>query len=274
MPELPEVETTMRGILPFVENQRIHHIVVRRRDLRFGVTPELEQKLAGAMIQTLERRGKYILLHTEQGGLIIHLGMSGSLRIIQPNFSQPLDKHDHYDIHIGSPEHVLRYRDPRRFGCLIYVADSPHTHPLISKLGVEPLSDAFDGAYLFARSRKRQVAVKALIMNAQIVVGVGNIYASEALFDAKIHPLAKAGEVSLAAYKRLAQSIKIILKQSISQGGTTLKDFVNSKGEAGYFAQELAVYGRAEAPCPNCQTPIKQLSITQRASYFCPKCQK
>lgn len=276
MPELPEVQTTLNGIAPLITGQKITHVRILRRDLRFLIPLDLEDKITHARIVSLSRRGKYLLIHLEKnhnhGALIVHLGMSGSLRILEKDHTLPLQKHDHYTLTIGSQALRLCYHDPRRFGCLLFAAN-PLAHPLLANLGVEPLDDAFCGAYLVAKSAKRRVAVKSLLMNAQIVVGVGNIYASEALFCAHIHPLTPAGNISLAAYNKLARCVKKILKQAIAQGGTTLKDFVNAEGKAGYFAQELAVYGKAGQACPRCQSEIESLIINQRASYFCPRCQ-
>ncbi len=268
MPELPEVETTKRGLEPWLLNQRIEKITVRQAKLRWPVPEEIFQ-LESQRIFKLERRAKYLLMHTEAGTAIWHLGMSGSLRVVEPN--AVIGKHDHIDWQLSN-EKVLRYHDPRKFGALLF--NPPHSDvALLAQLGPEPLSDAFTGAYLFARARGKTQAVKTFIMDAHQVVGVGNIYANESLFKAGIHPELAAGKISLKRYEILAQEIKTILAQAIEQGGTTLRDFVGGDGKPGYFAQELRVYGRKGLPCPKCQKTLQEVRIAQRSSVFCTKCQ-
>lgn len=271
MPELPEVETTRRGLAPHIEGSEVAKITVRQPSLRWPVPCDLAAKLEGKVIESIQRRGKYLLFRSPQGTLIGHLGMSGSMRICSQN--SEIKKHDHVDIRMTNGN-ILRYHDPRRFGFLLWTEDDPLQHKMLSKLGPEPLSEAFTGKLLHQLSRKRKVPVKNFIMDSHVVVGVGNIYASESLFTAGIRPTRSAGKVSLAAYEQLAEIIRIVLARSIEQGGTTLKDFVNSDGQPGYFAQQLNVYGRAGQPCLQCQSPIKSIVIGQRNSFYCTKCQK
>ncbi|MCW8924823.1 MAG: bifunctional DNA-formamidopyrimidine glycosylase/DNA-(apurinic or apyrimidinic site) lyase [Xanthomonadales bacterium] len=270
MPELPEVETTLRGIQPYLLDQRISRINVREPRLRWLVTPETV-KAEGQLVKHLGRRGKYLLLGLDRGGLLIHLGMSGSLRVLE-EFTPP-GKHDHFDIELEN-HCCLRFNDPRRFGALLWSAGSIELHPLLRNLGPEPLSVEFTADYLFKRSRKRRLAIKNFIMDGHIVVGVGNIYASEALFMAGIHPSRQAGRISLQRYAGLVEAIRDVLERAIRQGGTTLRDFVGSNGAPGYFAQELLVYDRAGMGCFQCNTPIKKKVIGQRSSYYCPVCQR
>lgn len=269
MPELPEVETSRRGIAPWLENEQILKVTVRDRRLRWPVSPIIDRELPGKFIRSLTRRAKYLLFDTGSGTLLLHLGMSGSLRIIDPG--EPPGKHDHVDIVVASGK-ALRFRDPRRFGSLHWT-DDPATHPLLAHLGPEPLSADFDGDYLRQRARGRRVAVKIFIMNSSIVVGVGNIYASEALFLAGIHPRRRADRISKARMDRLAEAIKTVLQRAINAGGTTLRDFHGGDGEPGWFRQELAVYGRAGQPCPRCEAPVRSVVLGQRASYYCRYCQ-
>jgi formamidopyrimidine-DNA glycosylase len=271
VPELPEVETTRRGIEPHVSGQRIRKVVVRERRLRWPVSRDLEQQLLGQTIENVSRRGKYLLLRTRAGSLIIHLGMSGSLRIL-PCATPPL-KHDHLDIELDNRQ-CLRLRDPRRFGCVFWTTADPLQHKLLKALGPEPLSEAFDADYLYALSRNRKVAIKQLIMNSHIVVGVGNIYANEALYLAGIRPGVAAGRLSKPRCRQLVDAIKTVLASAIQQGGTTLRDFTASDGNPGYFQLQLNVYGRGGEPCPRCGATIKQLHQGQRATYYCPRCQK
>lgn len=270
MPELPEVETTMRGIAPHMQNQQIDHIVIRDRRLRWPIPADIS--LAEKQTVTgLRRRGKYLLIDLQQGGLIIHLGMSGSLRVL--NEPRTADKHDHFDIELGNGV-CIRYNDPRRFGAFLWAQDNADQHPLLAQLGPEPLSDGFTADYLYQQSRGRKVAIKNFVMNGQVVVGVGNIYASEALFMAGIHPSRSAGRVSLIRYQGLVEAIRDVLGRAIERGGTTLRDFVNSDGAPGYFAQELLVYDRANSDCFQCGNPIQQKVIGQRSSYYCRVCQR
>lgn len=268
MPELPEVETTLRGISPHLDGRIIDAIEVRDDRLRQPV-PAAVQAAVGQRVETLHRRAKYMLIGTATGSLLIHLGMSGSLRVLTAP-GEP-GKHDHFDIVSGS--RIIRYNDPRRFGLLLWHPGAPETHPLLSSLGPEPLGDEFDGAYLYRQSRGRRLAVKNFIMDGRIVVGVGNIYASEALFMAGINPVRAAGRVSLARYAGLAEAIKDVLSRAIRRGGTTLRDFVDSDGSPGYFAQELLVYGRGGQPCFQCGSALRQRVIGQRSSFYCGNCQ-
>lgn len=270
MPELPEVETTLRGIAPALKGQRIEAMVIRNAALRWPI-PAAVQQAVGQQVHDLHRRAKYILIELDGGGLLCHLGMSGSLRICEPN--APLKKHDHFDIVLAS-ELCIRYHDPRRFGTLLWWDAPAEHHPLLRDLGPEPLENEFSGEYLWQRSRGLRVAVKNFIMNGKVVVGVGNIYASEALFMAGIHPARPAGRVSQQRYEALALAIRDVLSRAIRQGGTTLRDFLNSSGEPGYFAQNLLVYEREGKSCFQCKSPIKRKVIGQRSSYYCARCQR
>jgi formamidopyrimidine-DNA glycosylase len=271
VPELPEVETTRRGIEPHICGQRIQQLIVRQRQLRWPVTRRLEQHLAGRYIERIERRGKYLLLSIGSGTLIIHLGMSGSLRILVGDAC--VGPHDHVDLLLDNGSR-LRFTDPRRFGAWLWTERAIEQHPLLRNLGPEPLGDSFDGAYLHRASRGRKLAVKSFIMNSHIVAGVGNIYANEALFRAGIHPARAAGRISRQRYEQLAGDIRLVLDDAIGQGGTTLRDFVGGQGEPGYFKQWLQVYGRGGAPCPRCSAPIRDSRIGQRSSFYCPVCQR
>lgn len=270
MPELPEVETSRRGIEPHILNKKVTDVIIRQRQLRWPIPARLKNQLCGQVIRQVDRRGKYILLRTDAGTAILHLGMSGSLRILPT--STPAEKHDHVDIVFGKT--ALRLRDPRRFGALLWTSADPLQHKLLSKLGPEPLSDAFNAQYLYQLGRSRKVAIKTLIMNSQVVVGVGNIYASESLFEAGISPLRRADRISLARYQHLVDAIKDILQRAIAQGGTTLRDFTQQDGKPGYFQQTLNVYGRVKLPCPHCAAVIKQITQAQRSTFYCPHCQK
>jgi len=269
MPELPEVETTRRGIAPHAVGQTIKQIIVRQPKLRWPV-PDTIHRLTHATIDQLERRAKYILLRTPQGTALLHLGMSGSLRVC-PAEAVP-EKHDHVDIVLTNAL-ALRLRDPRRFGAVLY-APVGEPHALLNHLGPEPLSEAFTGDYLYQRAQGRRVAVKLFIMNAPIVVGVGNIYANEALFMAGIDPRRAAGEVSLVEYERLVHAIRSVLQQAIAQGGTTLRDFVREDGQTGYFQIALQVYGRSGENCVRCGEPLSHIRQGQRSTWYCPACQR
>lgn len=271
MPELPEVETTRRGIAPHLLGQIIADLHIRQPSLRWPVPNDLPARLRGQCIRSVERRGKYLLLGTDAGTLLIHLGMSGSLRITTPD--TPLRKHDHIDLLLENGV-CLRYHDPRRFGCFLWTQDDPAKHPLLAGLGPEPLEADFSGAYLHARAQNRSTPVKTFLMDGHIVVGVGNIYASEALFRAGIAPQRAAGRIAAARWDRLAEAIRDVLQASIEQGGTTLRDFVNERGNPGYFQQTLQVYGRAGEPCRCCGAEIRGERLGQRSTYWCPKCQK
>ncbi len=270
MPELPEVETTRRGITPYLVGRRIAAVIVRQRQLRWPVPPVLEQKMDGQIIKSVERRGKYLLLRTPTGTAILHLGMSGSLRILTRN--QPAERHDHVDF-VFDDNSCLRFQDPRRFGAVLWTETEPESHGLLRKLGPEPLGCRFSGNYLHQRAGGRRVAVKQFVMDGRIVVGVGNIYACESLFLAGIHPGRPAGRISLSRYCRLASAIKQTLEQAIACGGTTLRDFRDNDGQPGYFQQQLSVYGRHGEPCPQCNTPIRQIRQAQRTTFYCGRCQ-
>ncbi|HCD27994.1 MAG TPA: DNA-formamidopyrimidine glycosylase [Gammaproteobacteria bacterium] len=269
MPELPEVETTCRGIKPHICDQKISAITAREARLRWPF--ELPPSLIGQPIIDVRRRAKYILIQIPEGQIIIHLGMSGSLRLVNPDV--PPKRHDHIDVQLSSGL-VLRYNDPRRFGSFHFQPTGDETHWLLRDLGVEPLGNEFSGDYLFRLSRRRRVAVKIFIMNANIVVGVGNIYAAEALFTAGIRPGTQAHRVTRKAYDRLAEAIRAILSRAIDMGGTTLRDFVNSDGQPGYFKQSLKVYGREGLPCRNCGATLRKQNLGQRSTVFCPQCQR
>ena len=270
MPELPEVETTRRGLLPHVQGRRVEHVLLRRPDLRWPIPREVEELLPERRIDAIRRRAKYLLLDTDAGSALLHLGMSGSLRVLPAD--APVRAHDHVDIALDS-DRVLRFNDPRRFGCLLWQATG-EVHPLLAGLGPEPLSDEFDGDYLFELSRGRKAPVKVFLMDQAVVVGVGNIYAAEALFMAGISPLRAAGKVSRERYAALAQAVKAILSHAIARGGTTLRDFLSPDGAPGYFEQELLAYGRGGEPCPRCGRAMKQASIGQRTTAWCAHCQK
>jgi formamidopyrimidine-DNA glycosylase len=271
MPELPEVETTRRGLLPHLLQQAIHGVILRRPDLRWPIPDEVEAGLSGRHITDIRRRAKYLLIDTDLGdSAVIHLGMSGSLRVLPGDTL--VRAHDHVDICLANG-HVLRFNDPRRFGCLLW-QPAGETHPLLAELGPEPLSDDFDGAYLHRLARGRSAPVKTFLMDQRIVVGVGNIYAAESLFRAGIQPRREAGKVSLASYQRLATAVKEILDHAITRGGTTLRDFINPDGAPGYFEQELMVYGREGEACVRCGRVLKHATIGQRATVWCSHCQR
>ena len=271
MPELPEVETTCNGIAPHLNNKTIADVIIRQPKLRWPIPAKIKKCLPLQKIKSVTRRAKYILIATQTGTLIVHLGMSGSLRIVKA--ATPHDKHDHFDLVLKNG-HCLRLHDPRRFGSVLWTEDSPLDHKLIINLGPEPLSTDFTADYLYQQSRKRKVNIKQFIMNGNIVVGVGNIYASESLFLSGIHPRKAAGKVSLERYKKLVSAIKKVLAAAIKQGGTTLKDFTQSDGKPGYFQQQLNVYGRKGEPCLICKKPISHCVLGQRATYYCTQCQK
>lgn len=270
MPELPEVETTLRGIEPLVKGRTIRELVLRTAKLRRPLDKSLCHQLPGQTINRLERRAKYLLMFTERGTLIFHLGMTGILRVVPAETTE--QKHDHVDL-IFTNGQALRFTDPRKFGIFTYTEDSHLQHPCLAHLGPEPLSAQFTGAYLYRHSRDKQLAVKAFIMDQKLVVGVGNIYANEALFRAGIHPARPAGRVGVKRYVRLVKEIRDILEQAIAAGGTTISDFRQSDGRPGYFDQQLQVYGRAAEPCVQCQALIRIRRIGQRSSFYCPHCQ-
>lgn len=270
MPELPEVETTRRGIEPHVVGKSLSKVVVHNAKLRWPVPRNLNKMLAGQKVESLTRRGKYLLLDFSSGTVIIHLGMSGSLRMVDCDCMR--DKHDHVEF-VFANNQCMRLRDPRRFGSVLYTREDPLQHPLLTRLGPEPLQRTFSGEYLYNHSRGRKVVIKLFIMNSAVVVGVGNIYANEALFLAGIHPKRVAGRLSAERCERLVIAIKKVLRAAIKAGGTTLRDFTDEDGRPGYFQQQLNVYGKAGEPCVHCGTPIKHITLGQRATYYCPHCQ-
>jgi formamidopyrimidine-DNA glycosylase len=270
MPELPEVETTRRGIAPALVGRRVAAVRVRQPRLRWPVPEELARALPGRTIERVDRRGKYLLLRAGDAALLLHLGMSGNLRLVPPH--TPPGRHDHLDILIQDGD-CLRLQDPRRFGAALWLPGDPMTHPLLAPLGPEPLAADFNGDYLYRRSRGKRLAVKSFVMDSRTVVGVGNIYASEALYRAGIHPARAAGRIGRSRYERLAEAVRDVLQAAIAQGGTTLRDFRDSRGRPGYFAQALSVYGRAGQPCPGCGTPIRLARIGPRSSCYCPRFQ-
>jgi formamidopyrimidine-DNA glycosylase len=270
MPELPEVETTLRGIEPMLCGRRIDAVTVRNAALRWPIPAEIA-RAEGQRVLGCRRRAKYLLVELESGGLLMHLGMSGSLRVCDVDDAPR--KHDHFDLVLDNGR-CIRFNDPRRFGALLWWEANPEDHVLLHGLGPEPLSGQFSGGHLWRLSRGRKGAVKNFVMDGHVVVGVGNIYASEALFMAGIHPARPAGRIAAARYDALAAAIRDVLERAIRHGGTTLRDFVNSEDNPGYFAQELLVYEREGNPCFQCGAPIRRRVIGQRSSYFCPRCQR
>jgi formamidopyrimidine-DNA glycosylase len=271
MPELPEVETTLRGIAPHLNQRCVTGVVIRTPKLRWPIPKNLPKLLHGQTVRSLQRRAKYLLITFDHGTLILHLGMSGSLRI-QP-VGTPPEKHDHFDLVLDAGQ-LLRLRDPRRFGAVLWHEGDVALHPLLATLGPEPLEQDFDGKYLHRATRSRSVAIKLAIMDSHLVVGVGNIYANEALFRTGIRPQLAANKLSLPRCQQLAQNIKEVLLEAIQQGGSTLRDFVHSDGSSGYFQQSYFVYGRTGEPCRACGTPIKQIRQGQRSTFYCPQCQR
>jgi formamidopyrimidine-DNA glycosylase len=271
MPELPEVETTCRGIAPLLCGRRVTSVDVREPRLRWPVPPALARELPGHPIRRVSRRAKYVLLESPVGHLILHLGMSGSLRIVPREL--PPERHDHLDV-IMDDGLCLRFRDPRRFGAALWTRDDPLVHPLLKNLGPEPLEDGFNAAWLHRLSRRRRVPIKSFLMNGRVVAGIGNIYASEALFLAGIHPGRSAGRISLNRYQHLVDAVREVLAAAIAAGGTTLRDFVDSNGNPGYFSQSLRVYGRQGEACDRCGSAVRSRAIGQRSTYYCPRCQR
>jgi formamidopyrimidine-DNA glycosylase len=271
MPELPEVETSRRGIEPYLKNRRITDITIRQHKLRWPIPKNLPSLAKDQKILEVCRRAKYIYLKLDNGNIIIHLGMSGSLRICTDKTAA--EKHDHIDIKVSSNK-ILRLRDPRKFGCVLWAAGDINEHKLIKPLGPEPLEENFNATYLQRKANKRQCSIKALIMNSHVVVGVGNIYASEALFRADINPKRKAGNISLKRMQKLVDAIKLTLLLAIQEGGTTLKDFTGINGQPGYFAQKLLVYGRTGEKCTVCGAVIKQVTQQARSTFYCTRCQR
>ncbi|NGN99178.1 bifunctional DNA-formamidopyrimidine glycosylase/DNA-(apurinic or apyrimidinic site) lyase [Grimontia sp. S25] len=269
MPELPEVEVSRMGIKPHATDQVVTKLEVRQSKLRWPV-PDTLFDIEGQTIRAVKRRAKYLILETDIGYALVHLGMSGSLRVL-PQAAEP-DKHDHVDLHLSNGK-VIRYNDPRRFGAWLW-QEKGGDHPALEKLGPEPLTDAFTGEYLFEKAQGKRTAIKQFIMDNAVVVGVGNIYANESLFTSRIHPQRPAGQLRLEEANILVADIKDVLATAIKQGGTTLKDFTQADGKPGYFAQELLVYGRQGKPCPVCGTELDSVKIGQRNTVFCPECQK
>ncbi|HEY5716461.1 MAG TPA: bifunctional DNA-formamidopyrimidine glycosylase/DNA-(apurinic or apyrimidinic site) lyase [Psychromonas sp.] len=270
MPELPEVETSRRGISPHLINKAVKDVVLRHTQLRWKIPQDLLSLIENNRLISIERRAKYLLFNFNNGTLLIHLGMSGSLRICP--LASPANKHDHVDIIFS--DCLLRFTDPRRFGAILWLGLTPERSPLLNKLGPEPLSGDFTAQYLYQRAKNRNLPVKQFIMDQKIVTGVGNIYATEALFNSGISPIRAAGNISEKRYQVLVGAIKEILQLAIQQGGTTLKDFVGSDGKPGYFQQTLHIYGKTGQKCPNCETPLKAVKLSARNSVYCPKCQR
>lgn len=270
MPELPEVETSCRGIKPYLEGESIDLLLVRQPKLRWPVPTDLPKLLKGKTILSVRRRAKYLLIDTTAGSVILHLGMSGSLCVVDKN--DPAGKHDHLDLILQNGT-ALRFTDPRRFGAVLWGGSNPLSHPLLVNLGPEPLSADLTANYLYRKSRGRKITIKQLIMQGNIIAGIGNIYACEALFRASILPLHPAGSLSLQHHEKLILAIREVLVEAIAQGGTTLRDFVNAQGRPGYFKQKLQVYGRAGIPCVRCTKSLKEIRLGQRATFFCSNCQ-
>ncbi|MCH2189889.1 MAG: bifunctional DNA-formamidopyrimidine glycosylase/DNA-(apurinic or apyrimidinic site) lyase [Gammaproteobacteria bacterium] len=273
MPELPEVETSMRGIAPYVENQHIDQIVVRETRLRWPVPAVDFERLRGQSVFKLERRAKYILMHTELGVVLLHLGMSGSVRVIEPDHDRSIGKHDHIDFEFSNGA-IIRFNDPRRFGCCLLIKSPLEQYKLLAKLGPEPLSDSFNVEYLYRLTRGKTAPIKNVIMQGNVVVGVGNIYASESLFEAGIRPTTQAGKISKKRLSKLVNEIKAVLTKAIKAGGTTLSDFTQADGKPGYFRHELQVYGRAGEACFRCGARLKSMVIAQRNTFYCGSCQR
>jgi len=271
VPELPEVETTKRGIEPHIQNQTVNKVIIRNGKLRWPVPNNLPQLLENQQVVEVTRRAKYLLIAFPRGTLLLHLGMSGSLRIVAAD--QPALFHDHIDIVFNNGK-CLRFRDPRRFGCCLWTDTDINTHKLICNLGPEPLTDEFNAHYLKQTCQQRKRSIKQHIMDNHVVVGVGNIYANEALFSSGISPKRAAGRISFERLEILTETIKMVLREAIEQGGTTLKDFANVDGNPGYFAQQLHVYGLAGEPCQKCKSLIRKITQGQRSSFYCPQCQR
>jgi formamidopyrimidine-DNA glycosylase len=269
MPELPEVEVTRRGLEPHLAGRRISGVAVREPRLRWPISPAV-MRLAGRIVKSIRRRGKYLLVDCGDGYLILHLGMSGSLRLVPPG--TPAQKHDHFDLLFA--DRCLRLRDPRRFGAVLWASGAPEAHPLLAHLGVEPLSPALTPARLHAMTRGARVAIKLFLMDARRIVGVGNIYANEALFRAGINPRKRAGKLGISESKVLVPAIKATLRAAIKAGGSSLRDFVGADGNAGYFQQRYWVYDREGKPCRRCGTAIRRIVQGARSTFWCPTCQK
>ena len=275
MPELPEVETTLRGISPHIQGKKVADVVLRQTKLRWQVNPQLAELLAGQEVLICRRRAKYLIISFATGILLIHLGMSGSLRIFTDGDArvEHPDKHDHVDI-VFADGTVLRYRDPRKFGAILWYEGIAEHHPLLEKLGPEPLSDDFSAEYLYRKFKTQKRAVKLALMDNAVVVGVGNIYANESLFKSGISPHRPADKVKKKECAVLVETIKAVLQRAIETGGSTLRDFVNSDGKSGYFQQEYTVYGRHNDPCVRCGGLVQKEVLGQRGTFYCPNCQK
>jgi formamidopyrimidine-DNA glycosylase len=270
LPELPEVETTRRGLAPFARQRRITSLEIYDPRLRWPICADLPATVAGQRILSVGRRAKYLLLRLETGTLLVHLGMSGNLRAVPAD--TPRLKHDHFDLVLDSGL-ALRFNDPRRFGSLLYTSEKLHRHPLLADLAPEPLRAGFNTDYLWRVTRGRRVSIKQLLMNSHLVVGVGNIYASEALFRARIRPRRRASSLSRAETARLVRGVRAVLRQAIRAGGTTLRDYLGADGSPGYFRQRLYVYERRGEPCRRCGSAVRGISQGQRSTYYCPDCQ-
>ena len=271
MPELPEVETTRRGLEPHLVGRRIRDVVVRNPNLRWPVPRDLARHLRGGKVEAVRRRGKYLLFDVNEGHLLVHLGMSGRLTIVPEEL--PARKHDHIDVQFEGKK-TLRLTDPRRFGAMLWLAGAPEGHALLKHLGLEPLEREFTGKALHDAARGRSVAVKLFLMNSRVVTGVGNIYANEALFHAGVHPLRPSGRISRERWDRIAEAVRATLKRAVAQGGTTLRDFASADGTPGGYFPQCAVYGREGKPCVKCRTPIKAIRQGQRSTFYCPRCQR
>ncbi len=272
MPELPEVETTRRSLVADFSGARVDAVVVRDSRLRQPVPADLGQRLCGQTLQVLGRRAKYLLLGFDRDTLIVHLGMSGSLRGVAPD--TPVRKHDHIDLVFGAAGQVLRYHDPRRFGLMVWAGERPEQHPLLGALGLEPLADGFTGDWLWRATRARRTPLKQFLMDPGQVVGIGNIYAAEALFRAGLSPLREAGKLTRRTADALCAAIRETLQEALDSGGSTLRDYVNGSGAPGEFQLQLRVYGRTGEPCLRCGTPIRQMRQAQRSTFWCPRCQR
>ncbi len=270
MPELPEVEITRRGLEPHLTGRRVAGVTVRNPNLRWPVAPELSARLPGRLVRGVSRRGKYLLVDCSGGWLILHLGMSGSLRILPA--ASPPGKHDHFDLALDDGT-LLRLRDPRRFGAVLWTETDALRHPLLAGLGIEPLSPEFGGDWIYRQTRARTASIKQVLMDGRVVAGVGNIYANEALFRAGIRPQTPARRIGRKRYGILADAVRETLRLAIAAGGSTLRDFVGSDGAPGYFQQQYGVYGRAGLPCPHCGRPIAEVRQGQRSTCYCPRCQ-
>jgi formamidopyrimidine-DNA glycosylase len=271
VPELPEVETTRRGIEPHLLTNTVKEVIIRQPKLRWPIPAQLTHSLLNQVVKSVRRRGKYLLISFRNGTLIIHLGMSGSLRICNQNL--PHEKHDHFEMVLDNGN-SLRLKDPRRFGAVLWTEETAEKHPLLVNLGPEPFSSTFNGLFLLNKAKGKKLPIKTFIMDSKIVTGIGNIYASEALFLAGIHPKRAAGKISSKRLQLLADAIIETVQKAIDQGGTTLKDFVNEAGKPGYFQQQLAVYGRSGEPCQKCTASIKKITLSQRSTFYCSHCQR